>query len=57
MEGVSGGHVTWMGVIRIVHESFVKKSEEKTTWRPRHKWEHNIKINCKEMELVVMDRF
>ena len=50
------GHVAGMGERRIVYRVLVGKPEGKRPlWRPRRKWEDNIKMDLQEMGREGMD--
>jgi hypothetical protein len=38
-----------MGGIRNASKYLIEKLEGETTWRPRHRWEDNIKVDLKEI--------
>ena len=45
-----GGHVARMEEGRVVHKVLVGKPEgKKPLWRPRRRWEDNIKMNLQEV--------
>ena len=41
------GHAACMGQIRSVYQVLVRKPVRKSS---RYRWEHNIEINCKEVQ-------
>jgi len=44
------GHVACMGQIRNVYKILIRKSErKKPLGRPRHRWEDNIRMDCREI--------
>jgi hypothetical protein len=50
------GHVAWMGEGRGMYRVLVGKPEEKRPlWRPRHRWEDNIKMDLQVARCGVMD--
>jgi hypothetical protein len=50
------GHVAWIGEGRGVYRVLVGKPEGKRPlWRPRHRWEDNIKMDLQEMGCGGMD--
>jgi len=50
------GHVTRVGKLRNLYTIFVEKPEGKRPLgRPRHRWEDNIRIHLREIELEVVD--
>ena len=51
-----GGHVARMGERRGVYRVLVGKPEGKRQlWRPRHRWEDNMKIDLQEVGCGGMD--
>ena len=47
------GHVARMGEVRGVHWFLVGKPEgKKPLWRPRRRWEDNIKVDLQEVDGV-----
>jgi hypothetical protein len=38
-----------MGEMRNACRILGRKPEERTLWRPRHRWENNIKMDLKEL--------
>ena len=52
----SAGHVARMGERRVVYRVLVGKTERKRPlWRPRHRWEDNIKMDLQEVIYGSMD--
>jgi hypothetical protein len=50
------GHVTRMGEIRNSYKILIEKPEGKRPlWRPRRRWEHNIRMDHREMWLKGVD--
>jgi hypothetical protein len=50
------GHVGHMGEGRGMYRILVGKSEgQRLMWRPRHRWEVNIKMNLQEVGCREMD--
>jgi len=42
--------------MRNAHKILVTKPEGKTLGRPRHRWEHNIRMDLREREWEGVDR-
>jgi len=52
------GHVARMGKDRVVHRVLVGKPEGKMPlWRPRRRWEDNIKMDIQEVGGVMGTRW
>ena len=52
------GHVACMGEGRGVYRDLVgKPGGKRSLWRPRHRWEDNIKMNLPEVGCGGMDWF
>jgi len=50
-----GGHVARMGERRGIYGILVRTPEGKRPlWRPRHRWEYNIKMDLQEVFLVFL---
>jgi len=50
------GHVAHMGERRGIYGVLVRTPEGKRPlWRPRHRWEYNIKMDLQEVECGSMD--
>jgi hypothetical protein len=50
------GHIACIGDMRNAHNVLVRRLEgERPSRRPRHKWEHNIGMDFREVEWEVVE--
>jgi hypothetical protein len=50
------GCVASIGEMKCVYKTFVRKCERKRPLRkPRHRWEHNIRMDLKELDWEGVD--